>query len=464
MQATDTIVEPSADHPFHEALLYHGDEGFLAETVPFIREGLSAGEPVMVAVSRERIQQLTQVLGGRADEVQFVDMRAIGTNPARIIPAWVQFLQETSQDGRPVRGVGEPIWPQRSAAELAECERHEALLNLVLSQHPRLRLLCPYDVSALGRSAVEAGLRTHPVLREQGRRRRSDRYLGMSQAAAPFDGPLPPPVDPVYEFAFAAGQCLQVRDFVARRAVVAELPTLRRADLEWAVAELATNSIRHGGGQGTVRVWEESAGLVCEVQDRGRLDNPLAGREHPGLADAHGRGLWLVNQLCELVQIRSSHGGTTVRIHVNRTQVRREVGEVRLLADQMLAMWDRFRTEVERRLSQPDRSLLWILSPGAESVLMSIPDRGVTALEFDRLAADERESTDELKWELQAAEMVVSDHDAAARERLVPTARARELRDAVGAAHRVVLEEMLSRIDPDQLAVVAPAVLEWQRR
>ena len=32
--------------------------------------------------------------------------------------------------------------------------------------------------------------------------------------------------------------------------------------------------------------------------------------------DATGRGLWLANQLCNLVQIRSSPEGTTVRLHM----------------------------------------------------------------------------------------------------------------------------------------------------
>jgi hypothetical protein len=37
-----------------------------------------------------------------------------------------------------------------------------------------------------------------------------------------------------------------------------------------------------------------------------------AGQNHPG----GGRGLWLTNQLCDLVQIRSGDAGTVVRAHV----------------------------------------------------------------------------------------------------------------------------------------------------
>jgi hypothetical protein len=30
----------------------------------------------------------------------------------------------------------------------------------------------------------------------------------------------------------------------------------------------------------------------------------------------HGRGLWVVNQVCDLVQIRSSNAGNVVRLHM----------------------------------------------------------------------------------------------------------------------------------------------------
>ncbi len=51
-------------------------------------------------------------------------MRVLGSNPACIIPAWRRFLAEWAPDGRPVRGIGEPIWVGRSEAELTECQLH----------------------------------------------------------------------------------------------------------------------------------------------------------------------------------------------------------------------------------------------------------------------------------------------------------------------------------------------------
>lgn len=85
---------------------------------------MAGGEPLLVAVSASRIELPKDVLGGHAEQVNFADMRVLGSNPACIIPAWRRFLAEWAPDGRPVRGIGEPIWVGRSEAELTECQLH----------------------------------------------------------------------------------------------------------------------------------------------------------------------------------------------------------------------------------------------------------------------------------------------------------------------------------------------------
>ena len=74
----------------------------------------------------------------------------------------------------------------------------------------------------------------------------------------------------------------------------------------------------HGGGGGPMRVWEEDATLICEVSDTGRIHQPLAGRERAQDGQIGGLGLWLANHVCDLVQVRSFPGGTTVRLHKRR--------------------------------------------------------------------------------------------------------------------------------------------------
>ena len=147
----------------HEALFYEGASEFLAGTVPFLRAGLAADEPILVALDERKIRLLRDELGADADRVRFVDMAALGRNPACIIPAWRDFVADR-QDGSPIRGIGEPVWRGRSEAELSECDHHESLLNLAFADAADFTLLCPYDVEGLDPDVLEAARRNHPLV------------------------------------------------------------------------------------------------------------------------------------------------------------------------------------------------------------------------------------------------------------------------------------------------------------
>ena len=83
-----------------------------------------------------------------------------------------------------------------------------------------------------------------------------------------------------------------------------------------AVGELATNTLHYARGGGVLRIWREDATLLVEVADDGHIADPLAGRDCPPPTELGGRGLYLVNQLCDLVQLRSSPEGSVIRIHM----------------------------------------------------------------------------------------------------------------------------------------------------
>ena len=302
----------------HEALLYVGWEEFIAGTVPFIRDGLSAGEPVLVVESAEKIEMLRLALGGDVGEVLFADMAQVGANPDCIIPAWHEFVTLNAAPGRRMRGIGEPIWRERSSDELVECQRHESLLNVAFGRGEPWWLLCPYDVEKLDPAVIEEARRSHEFVAERGARQRSDSFRGFDASGAPFDVPLPEPESVASRLAFGATDLESLREVVSRQARAARLKASRAAELVIAVNEIATNSIRHGGGRGTLRIWHEPTALVCEIRDRGRFDKPLAGRQRPSNDPAAPRGLWLANHLCDLVQIRTLADGTVVRLHMNR--------------------------------------------------------------------------------------------------------------------------------------------------
>jgi anti-sigma regulatory factor (Ser/Thr protein kinase) len=297
----------------HEALFYRGDDGFLAGLLPFVREGLERDESVVVAEPRPRLEQLRDALGDDAASVDFLDMAEIGQNPARIIGVWARTLQEHTDAGRRLRGVGEPAFVGRREAELVECRLHELLLNHAFDGGPAWRLLCPYDEDHLPRSVTRGARHTHPVTTTVAGRRPSIEYAGGGVLDA-LAAPLTPPTDAVLRGTYGPADIPATRRTVAQYARKVGLSEEQVEVLELAASELATNSVRHGGGAGTVAMWVEQGAAVVEFSDSGRVTDPLAGRLMPSLEQTGGRGVYLVNQLCDLVQLRSSDHGTVVRV------------------------------------------------------------------------------------------------------------------------------------------------------
>jgi anti-sigma regulatory factor (Ser/Thr protein kinase) len=307
-----TLVEEKFHH---EALFYSGEDGFLQGTLPFVAEGLAAGEAVLVAVGEQRGEQLRRSLGEDAERVRFLEPSELGRNPARMIPAWLKLLADSAAEGSAVRGIGETAWPGRSAAELEECRRYEALLDQAFAGGPSWRLLCPYDLDALDAQTIEWARASHRAVMHEGVSRRNRAYRP-KPAGGPFSGSLQSPPAEHEELAFTARGLGAIRSLVAQHGARAGLGDISREDLVLAVNELVTNSVQYGGGGGTLRIWREPGALVCEVRDRGYIRDPLAGRLPPPVDQYGGRGLWLVNQLSDLAQIRSAPDGTTVRIRM----------------------------------------------------------------------------------------------------------------------------------------------------
>ena len=297
----------------HEALLYSGLAEFLTGTLSFIRRAVSAGDPILVVVSRAKIGMLRQDLGADAEHVSFADMADVGDNPARIIAAWRAFVQ--AHAGAPqLWGIGEPIYPERSPTELAECQLHEALLNVAFDASTPFWLLCPYDLEALTADIIDEAHRNHPFV-ARGEDRRACSAFQPVDLADPFARPLLPRPSDAASLSFESGDLRRVRAFVTEHAQRAGLGQEPAAGLVLAVNEIATNSLRYGGGQGELHVWADRDSVVCEVADQGHITSPLAGRLPPADASQGGAGLWLANQLCDLMQICSSPDGTAVRVY-----------------------------------------------------------------------------------------------------------------------------------------------------
>jgi anti-sigma regulatory factor (Ser/Thr protein kinase) len=299
----------------HEALVYAGTKEFLVATVAFLRDAIAAGDPTLVVVSQAKIDLIRRELGSDADALIFADMAKVGSNPGRIIAVWYAFLTDHASGSRHVRGIGEPIDARRSDAELVECQLHEALLNLAFDGSSSFWLLCPYDLEGLADEVLAEAFRTHPYVACGSDRRPSDLYRAPDPASL-FDRQLPDAPMSTPRITFGRGSLDVVRKFAGDKAADFGFSPARTAEFVVAVNELATNAIEHGGGQEALGIWPEGDTLICEVADAGRFDGVLAGRIPPSLAHDHGRGLWIANQLCNLLQIRSEARGTVVRAHM----------------------------------------------------------------------------------------------------------------------------------------------------
>ena len=306
--------------PFrHEAFVYRGDEQFVRGVAAFVAEG--ADEAVLVAATGPHAALLREALVGHASAVEFLDLADLGPNPGRIVSVWQDWTERNTAAGRGFRGVYEPILAGREAAELAEYRRHDHLLDLAFRYGPAWSLRCPFDAEALPPAVVDGVRRTHPLLFDgfAGATTPSPTYARPESALETvYAAPLPEPGGLAAEFVFDVDSLAQVRGLVRRCAAALGLGAAELIDFTLVASELATNSVRHGGGSGVLRLWREGPYAVCEVRDHGVITDPLVGLRRPDFRKGSGgAGLWAINRVCALVSIRSTpREGTVVRAHL----------------------------------------------------------------------------------------------------------------------------------------------------
>ncbi|WP_018681171.1 sensor histidine kinase [Actinokineospora enzanensis] len=296
----------------HTALLYRGAVEYLAAVVPFIRDGVAAGEAVAFVAPRENLELVRDECGaeGLAGAVRWLDMAEIGRNPGRVVSAVLHPLL-----GRAARVVTEVVWPGRPQAQYPACVRHEALANDFLDGTP-LRLLCPYDAERLGPLVLADALATHPAVLDRAGHRDSPGFAPHTALDTYNEAPGEP--DAVHALLVGVGELGEARALVSAAARTHGLDHQRVGDAALVVTELVTNSIEHGGGRARLSVWTDADELVCQVRDDGRLADPLAGLRPAPTDQAHGRGLLLVHTLADLVSIHADGYGTVVRAHFTR--------------------------------------------------------------------------------------------------------------------------------------------------
>jgi serine/threonine-protein kinase RsbW len=121
------------------------------------------------------------------------------------------------------------------------------------------------------------------------------------------------PATAPYETRYAEpGDLAPLRDFIRLHATALGLPGERADLLTLAVSELATNTLQHTEGGGVVRLWRSDGRVVCDVIDGGPARS--LGRPMPAADALRGRGLAIVERICDEVGIETADGSTRVRI------------------------------------------------------------------------------------------------------------------------------------------------------
>lgn len=305
----------TSSHFVHRLLLYAVAEEFLATTVPFLRCGLAQGDALLAVSTETNLRLLAAALGGDAECVDFADSADWYRYPARALAAYGDYVDE--HPGRRVRIVGEPVWHGRTEAQIGEWARFESMCNAVFAGSPVI-FVCPYDARRLGPGVLANALRTHPEQAVDAVGIPNRNYTEPAELVAEHNQrDLPEPPASATVVGFGRHDLAELRHLVADHAARAGMATQRLAELVFLVNEVADNAIEHGGGWGTLRMWGAGQHLVCEIASPAVWSGgPFASYPFAANYALRGVGMWISWQVCDRVEFRTGHPGTTMRMHV----------------------------------------------------------------------------------------------------------------------------------------------------
>jgi anti-sigma regulatory factor (Ser/Thr protein kinase) len=296
--------------PWHVAFFYTGQAERRETLLGLVRASMARGEPAFVALPGDDARLLGGQIDGQHGELTCSGIAGVGRNPARIIPAMRAFVDR--HHGQPVLVVVEALWPERSPAEIQEVTRHDALVNLAFSGSPAT-VVCAYDAARLPPPVIADARRTHPAYLADGGAVPTGEETPWELPPG-CDQPLPPPPAGAQQLTYDT-DLAPVRRLVERCASRTTIGAGRAADLVLAASEVAANTLGHTKWGGTFWIWHDDTEIVCQADDRGWITDPLAGRvrRDPG---SRGHGLYLVNHVCDLVEVRTGAAGTSIRLHM----------------------------------------------------------------------------------------------------------------------------------------------------
>jgi hypothetical protein len=311
----------------HRACIYEDDRDYLETVVPFLAEGLAFGEPVLAVTTPANLELIGAALRERAGEVDYAESAFFGRRPPQRVAAFYRYWRThaaarqgengDNPSGRArVRILAEPVWAGRSAREIAAWTRMESALNVALASSS-ISMICPYDARTLGADIVADAACTHPALVTGERSSPSARYIDPAAFVRAHNaGPLADPPADAVAFTFD-GDLRALRRFITDRAAEYGVEGDRADMLVLAVSEVGAYLKRQPPGGATVRTWEQPGAVVCDFRrPGGSISDPFLGMRPAELEPGDGDGLWLTNQICDWMEIRSGADGCAIQLQV----------------------------------------------------------------------------------------------------------------------------------------------------
>ena len=337
----------------HEAVLYDSDEEFLGVVVPFLQEGVAAGEPCLVALGASSTR-LVRAAVGNTNGLTFLDDRY--NRPASAIRSNRDHFAARLTDGASRIRVASEVPHPGVGAPWDGWARYEAAVNHAYAEFP-LWGLCAYDTRITPASVLDDVARTHPHLATADGRWVNPRYQDPAEFLTrrppsqgdPVETASPPVIDLMDPTPAAARDAVHTADMTRPDTVRSdptapgtlqveapqpdtprpdtpqrEPPPLDAADVEhlvFAVSEAVTNALIHGRPPVRFRLWTAPDRIVATVTDRGDGPaDPFAGLLPVTDTCSAGLGLWLTHQLCSHVTLDTTDDGFTIRLVVGTPQ------------------------------------------------------------------------------------------------------------------------------------------------
>lgn len=317
VNAGDQARNAGPSSPPHAALCYSDTEQLSAAAASYLAKAARADSRILAVATPSVSNVVEDTLPGSVD-VEFADADDWFTAPGRAMRRFDEYLSDHEATGRPLAILAEPVWPEHDAVRCRAWHRCEALWALS-APYEAVSMLCLHDVRRLAPSIVSTARRSHPSVAADDVWEPSSDYTDPRKLCEELAAEeLPTPGGTPSTIEFGSAELPAVRGFVARNAVLARLVPARVDDVVTAVNEIALNAVVHGGGHGCLRCWRDPWQLVFEVDDHGcGQPDQVAAYIRPRreqLLDS-GLGLWIANQLSDVLEVRGGPGWR-VRIYI----------------------------------------------------------------------------------------------------------------------------------------------------